>query len=182
MVSRRRAWQRSFAASRSVLHMRRRGSWDMTRVPPSVCSQVPSRNPRRSAQGPTPYRLAIDEAARTALANRVPIAFAVTYLVGVIAAAWFLSQMGPRILGVDLAAECRTYEAAMAGGATPAGQVDAWRQFDIRTFEIKADSRVAGRTVGDVEGMFAGCALLHRPHPPWEREPKILPGFRAPRQ
>ena len=101
--------------------------------------------------------LAMDESARTALANRIPVAFAVTYLVGVIAAAWFLSQMGPRILGVDLAAECRTYEAAMAGGATPAGQVEAWRQFDIRTFEIKANSRVAGRTVGDVEGMFAGA-------------------------
>ena len=101
--------------------------------------------------------LTIDEAARTALANKIPVAFAVTYLVGVIAAAWFLSQVGPRLLGVDLAAECRTYEAAMAGGATPTNQIDAWRQFDVRTFEIRADSMVAGRTVGDVEGMFAGA-------------------------
>jgi putative transport protein len=101
--------------------------------------------------------LAMDEAARTALANKIPVAFAVTYLVGVIAAAWFLSQIGPRILGVDLAAECRAYEAAMAGGATSANQLDAWRHFDVRTFEVMADSKAAGRAVGDVEGMFAGA-------------------------
>ena len=31
--------------------------------------------------------------------------------------------------------------------AQPNEPIEAWRQFDIRTFEIKADSRVAGRTV-----------------------------------
>lgn len=101
--------------------------------------------------------LAIDETARTALANKIPVAFAVTYLVGVIAGTWFLSQIGPRILGVDLAAECRAYEADMAGGATPANQIDAWRHFDVRTFEVRADSKVAGRAVSDIEGMFAGA-------------------------
>jgi len=40
--------------------------------------------------------LTVDEAVRTALANKIPVAFAVTYLVGVIAATWFLSQIGPR--------------------------------------------------------------------------------------
>ena len=45
-----------FSASGSVLHMRRRGSWAMMRAPQSVCSQVPSRSPRRSAQGRKPYR------------------------------------------------------------------------------------------------------------------------------
>ena len=39
-----------------------------------------------------------------------------TYLVGVIVAAWFLAQIGPRLLGVDLAAECRDYEEKMSGG------------------------------------------------------------------
>ena len=90
--------------------------------------------------------------------------------------------MGPRILGVDLAAECQTYEAAMAGGATPAGQVEAWRQFDIRTFEIKADSRVAGRTVADVEGMFAGARFYIDRIRRGGRSRESLPGFRAPRQ
>jgi len=30
----------------------------------------------------------------------------VTYLIGVIGAAWFLAQIAPKILGIDLAEEC----------------------------------------------------------------------------
>jgi putative transport protein len=98
-----------------------------------------------------------NEAARTLLANKIPVAFAVTYLVGVIGATWFLSQVGPRILGVDLAAECRKLEVAMAGGGPPTGQIEAWRRFDVRTFRIQADSAINSRTVRDVEAMFEGA-------------------------
>jgi len=101
--------------------------------------------------------LALDEATRTILANKIPVAFAVTYLVGVIVSTWFLSQIGPRILGVDLEAECRAYETTMSGGrSTVSNQIDAWRKFDVRTFEIKANSRVVDHSVGDVEDMFPG--------------------------
>src|SRR6185312_10626630 len=72
-----------------------------------------------------------------ALANRIPVAFAVTYLVGVIGAAWFLAQIGPRILGVDLAAACRSYEVEM-GASDHQTAFAAWRPFDIRTFRITA--------------------------------------------
>jgi hypothetical protein len=36
------------------------------------------------------------------LNNNIPVAFAVTYLVGVIAAAWVLSQLAPMLMRVDL--------------------------------------------------------------------------------
>ncbi len=62
-------------------------------------------------------RLPIDEAARTAMANRIPVAFAVTYLIGVVGAPWFLAQIGPRLMGVDLARACAEYKATMGGGA-----------------------------------------------------------------
>jgi putative transport protein len=98
-----------------------------------------------------------NEAARTALANKIPVAFAVTYLAGVVGATWFLSQVGPRLLGVsDLAAECRTLEIAMAGGNDP-NRIGAWRPFDVRTFMVQAGSAVNSRTVRDVEGMFGGA-------------------------
>ena len=48
-------------------------------------------------------RLPLPEAGRAALANNIPVAFAVTYLIGVIGAAWMLSQLGPRIMRVNLA-------------------------------------------------------------------------------
>ncbi len=104
--------------------------------------------------------LAIDETARTELANNIPVAFAVTYLVGVIVATWFLSQIGPRILGVDLASECRAYEAAMEVAATPTNQINVWRRFDVRTFKVGVDSMVVGRVVADVENMFSGARFF----------------------
>jgi len=64
-------------------------------------------------------RLDLSEAERTALNNNIPVAFAVTYLVGVVGAAWILSQLAPKLLRVDLAEECRKLEEQMQGGATP---------------------------------------------------------------
>ena len=47
------------------------------------------------------------------MTNNVPVAFAVTYLVGVIGAAWVLALLGPKLLRVDLAKECRELEEQM---------------------------------------------------------------------
>ena len=47
------------------------------------------------------------------------VAFAVTYLVGVVGAAWFLAQLAPRLMGIDLKEECRrlrTRDGRRAGG------------------------------------------------------------------
>ncbi len=79
--------------------------------------------------------LAIAEEARNHLANQIPVAFAVTYLVGVIMAAWFLAQLGPKILGVDLAAECRTYEEKQSGERKEL--FAAWRMFEISDLSRK---------------------------------------------
>ena len=102
--------------------------------------------------------LALAKDAQVRLANQIPVAFAVTYLVGVIVAAWFLAQIGPRILRVDLAAECRAYEQQMGGGERK-DQAMAWRLFDVRTFRIEANSQAAGRSLLDVERMIAGARL-----------------------
>ena len=61
-------------------------------------------------------RLAMSDGARTAMTNNIPVAFAVTYLIGVVGAAWFLAQIAPRLMGVDLAKACAEYEAQMGGG------------------------------------------------------------------
>jgi len=101
--------------------------------------------------------LAIAEEARNHLANQIPVAFAVTYLVGVIMAAWFLAQLGPKILGVDLAAECRTYEEKQSGERKEL--FAAWRMFEIRTFRVNSNSIVAGRSIDDVERMIEGARI-----------------------
>src|SRR5512144_359903 len=47
-------------------------------------------------------RLDLPEAERAAMANPLPVAFAVTYLVGMTLAAWVLSQLAPKLMRVDL--------------------------------------------------------------------------------
>src|SRR5512139_1872622 len=94
-------------------------------------------------------RLPAPEAARVALANNIPVAFAVTYLVGVTGAAWFLSQLAPRIMRVDLAEECRKLEERTQGGAT--SQTSTRRDVEMRGYAIDPGSQWVGRTTGAIE-------------------------------
>jgi putative transport protein len=103
--------------------------------------------------GNTISRLAISEAEKTRLLNNIPVAYAVSYLVGTGFVVWFLSSLGPRILGVDLRAESRKLEAETAGGPRPdTGARPAYREWDVRAFRIPHS--LTGRTVADVERSF----------------------------
>ena len=53
--------------------------------------------------------------------DAMPVAYAVTYLFGTAGSAWILASLGPKILRVDIAEECRKYEAEM-GGALAANE------------------------------------------------------------
>ena len=64
-------------------------------------------------------RLGLPAAEAAAMTNRIPVAFAVTYLIGVVGAAWFLAQLAPRLLRVNLEEECRRYEERMQAGRQP---------------------------------------------------------------
>jgi putative transport protein len=94
-------------------------------------------------------RLAADEAARTAMTNNIPVAFAVTYLVGMTGAAWVLSQLAPKLLRVDLAAECKALEDSMMGSQDR--QLSARREFELRAYAVDAGSRWVGHTIVELE-------------------------------
>jgi len=98
-------------------------------------------------------KLDTTEEARTAMANNIPVAFAVTYLIGVIGAAWFLSQLAPRILRVNLAEECRKLEEEMRGGAPAAAVVR--REIELRAYAIDPGSQWAGRSAQQLESAAA---------------------------
>ena len=88
------------------------------------------------------------------LINNIPVAFAVTYLIGVIGAAWFLAQIAPRILGANLVEECRKLEEQMQGGST-AG-MSARHKFELRSYLLSDNSPFVGHTVGDLEASGSG--------------------------
>jgi putative transport protein len=81
-----------------------------------------------------------------ALANHMPVAYAVSYIWGTIGTGIILSILGPKLLGVDIAAECKRYEKEMSAGAPAGGMQSAYRRLDIRAYKI-GDRMPPGTTV-----------------------------------
>jgi len=101
-------------------------------------------------------RLALPAAEKTALVNNIPVAYAVTYLIGTAFIVWFLPNIGPRLLGIDLKEESRKLQAQVAGGpeAEP-GVVSALQRFAVRAYRVTND-RLLNRTVAVLEALPVG--------------------------
>jgi putative transport protein len=97
--------------------------------------------------------LDLPEAEKTRLINDIPVAYAVTYLVGTTLVVWFLSRLAPKVLRVDLATVARELEGEAAGEKARAGVRSAYREWDVRAFRLPA--AWAGRTLGAIESSFA---------------------------
>jgi putative transport protein len=102
-------------------------------------------------------RLDLPAAERAALNNNIPVAFAVTYLVGVIGAAWVLSQLAPKLMRIDLAEECRKLEAQMQGGERAAS---ARREHELRAYAVDPSSRFVGRRIAELEASAHGARIF----------------------
>ena len=98
-------------------------------------------------------RLALPAEERARLINNIPVAYAVTYLVGTAVLVWFLPTIGPRLMGVTLRDEARKMQAQGAGGgeAEP-GVVSAARRFDVRAYRVTNDALV-NKTVAELEAV-----------------------------
>ena len=96
-------------------------------------------------------RLDMPEAEKTRLKNNIPVAYAVSYLVGTGFVVWFLSAVAPRLLRIDLKAESRKLAAQVssAGQTSDQGLHLAYREWSIRAYRLADVS--AGRTVADLE-------------------------------
>ena len=98
-------------------------------------------------------QLAISAEQKTALINHIPVAYAVTYIFGTAGSAWFLASIGPKLLGVDLAAECKELEEKMGGGQPEPGVISAYTKFAVRAYRL-ANPGLLGKTVAQVEAQF----------------------------
>lgn len=99
-------------------------------------------------------QLGIGAAEKKAMLDAMPVAYAVTYLFGTAGSAWILASLGPKILRVDIAAECRKYEEEMGGSlASSSDRLSGYTQFVVRAYRL-TDPAWAGRTVHDFEASF----------------------------
>ena len=85
-----------------------------------------------------------------AMLDHMPVAYAVTYIWGTIGTGIILSMLGPKLLGVNMEAECKRYEKEMSAGAPSGGMQSAYRRLDMRAYKI-GDRLPPGTTIGDAE-------------------------------
>jgi putative transport protein len=105
--------------------------------------------------GDTINRLDLPAPEKERLLNNIPIAYAVSYLVGTGFVVWFLSSLAPRLLKVNLKAESRKLEEELKGATeTEAGTQSAYREWSVRAYRLD-DAVWAGRSAGDLEKSFA---------------------------
>lgn len=98
-------------------------------------------------------KLDIPDAQKEQWMNQIPVAYAVTYIFGTAGTAWFLSVIGPKMLGGNVAEKCKELEAEM-GAAKDGGEGGLMTAYDnvaFRAYHIQNDFFKDGKTVRETE-------------------------------
>jgi putative transport protein len=93
----------------------------------------------------------ISPADKTTLINNIPVAYAVTYLIGTAFIVWFLPNVGPKLMRVNLKEEARKLRAQIAasGGGEPEAP-SAYQALAVRAYQVKSPDLI-NRSVGELE-------------------------------
>jgi putative transport protein len=91
--------------------------------------------------------------------NAMSIAFAITYIFGTAGVSAFLAILGPKILGVDLAAECKALESAMGGDEPDPSVHSAYDAISVRAYRV-TNPAFAEITVAEFESRFPNQRLF----------------------
>jgi putative transport protein len=105
-------------------------------------------------------RLAISAEEKTLLLNNIPVAYAVTYLVGTTAVIWFLPTIGPKLMGVNLKDEAKKMQAQVAGAAeAQPGIISPSQAFGVRVYRV-TNEKLINKTVAELEAMPEGVRIF----------------------
>lgn len=96
-------------------------------------------------------RLSLPEAERAALVNNIPVAYAVTYLVGTAVLVWYIPTIGPKLMGINLKNEAARMRAETGMVNEMAEDVmSAVRSHDIRAYQV-TNSELSNKTIAEIE-------------------------------
>lgn len=107
-------------------------------------------------------QLSIPEPEKKVLYNNIAVAFAITYLFGVVGVILFFKIL-PGLMRIDLRGEARRLESDMGGGSeTGSPELFSWsKQVGLRAYEA-TNPEIAGKTVKEIELCFpARVAIYH---------------------
>ena len=93
--------------------------------------------------------------------NDVAVAYAVTYIFGTVIVIFFVRDIAPRLLGINLPIAARELETRLAGGVATLqpGQAKAFRPRSIRAFRIETPQAVEA-TVLNLEHRLGGRSVI----------------------
>jgi putative transport protein len=104
-------------------------------------------------------RLGLEPSVLQGYLDAIPVGYAVTYIFGTIGSAMVLAQLGPKLIGVDLAAACAEYEKQLGGtgdGRDP-GMLSVYRAVEVRAYRIDVASGLVGKPVREI---FPGLRIF----------------------
>jgi len=98
-------------------------------------------------------RLQIPDEEKTALVNNIPVAYAVTYLIGTASLVWYLPTIGPKLMRINLREEGARMQAAIAGAPElEMGVVSAAKFFDVRAYRV-TNPNLGDKSVAELEAL-----------------------------
>jgi putative transport protein len=101
-------------------------------------------------------RLNLSGAEKAILLNNIPVAYAVTYLIGTAFIVWFIPNLGPKLMGINLKEEGKKLQAQISGGEEPeAGVQSAYQNFGVRAYQVTND-QLMNKTVAEIEALPKG--------------------------
>src|SRR6516162_1080303 len=94
----------------------------------------------------------ISGADKTTLINNIPVAYAVTYLIGTAFIVWFLPNVGPKLMRVNLKEEARKLRAKIAASSGGGEQetLSAYQALAVRAYQV-TNPDLLNRSVGELE-------------------------------
>jgi putative transport protein len=96
-------------------------------------------------------KLDLSDAEKTKQINAIPVAYAVTYLVGTTAVVWFLSSIAPKLLRIDLRTEASRLSSIISGDEEQLPEIgSAYSDWTVRCIRISGRPWIA-RTISAIE-------------------------------
>ncbi len=102
-------------------------------------------------------QLSVDAAQKAEMINRIPVAYAVTYIFGTAGTAWFIASVGPKILGGDIVRKTKEYEATLGGAIhdQDSSMEYAYSGATFRVIQVSSSFFDTEKTVEETEDLLA---------------------------
>jgi putative transport protein len=123
-------------------------------------------------------KLSLPDGEKTRLINNIPVAYAVTYLVGTTANVWFLSSFAPRLLRINLKEESKKLAGSFLGGISSSDGINsAYKEWTYRAVKMDLE-KWDGLSVSQIEKSVPDVRILieriRRDHLMVEATPEMI--------